>query len=115
MLHATKATLRTVLLASGALVLGAAFAPSFADGGFVPGTLVVSRVHFVPDTTPRPEGFPQIFSDPNVSGIQGTIFLDSFRTRPFSSRVASLALTAASMAQNQPVITTSFSSKSEGS
>src|SRR5215831_13949594 len=48
---------------------------------FVPGTLVVSRIHFDPDTNPARNGesFPFIFNDPNVSGIQGSIFLDSFR------------------------------------
>ena len=76
--------------------------------------LVVSRIQYVNDLTPRPEAFPFIFTDPNVSGVQGNIVLDYFRV-PGSERPAfSLPLTAAAAAQGQPAITTSFSSKSEG-
>lgn len=65
------------------------------------------------DGTPRPEGFPLIFADPNVSGIQGNIFLDYIRPFP-GAQPLSVSLTAAAAAQHQPPITTSFSSKSEG-
>lgn len=59
--------------------------------------------------------FPQIFNNPNVSGIEGNVLLDYYGTQPSAPRGGTLALTAASIAQKQPVITTSFSSKSEGS
>jgi hypothetical protein len=79
---------------------------------FIPGTLVVSRIHFDRDTNPARNGesFPFIFNDPNVSGIQGSIFLDSFRIDPRSPRLGSLAVTDVT----NGAITTSFSSKSEG-
>ncbi|HEV2189990.1 MAG TPA: hypothetical protein VGR70_22485 [Stellaceae bacterium] len=75
--------------------------------------LVISRIQYVTDTTPRPESFPLIFTDPNVSGVQGNIFLDYLRPFP-GAHPLSVSLTAAAAAQHQPPITTSFSSKSEG-
>jgi hypothetical protein len=112
-------------MARMAALLGASALAGFAvpghaqnAGGFIPNALVVSRVHFVPDTTPRGgETYPEIFNDPNVSGIQGTIFLDTYRPEPFAPLLQSLPLTALSQAQgaSAPIITTSFSSKSEGS
>jgi hypothetical protein len=99
-----------VLLAGALLPADSAL----SDGrGLLPGPLVVSRIHFERDTNPARAGetFPLIFTDPNVSGIQGSIFLDSFRTEPGSAPLASLPLTAAT----NGAITTSFSSKSEGS
>lgn len=100
------------------LLFGSALAalssnPAVADVQKGP-VLVVSRIQYVTDTTPRPETFPFIFNDPNVSGVQGTIFLDYFRTTPGGPPLSTLALTAAAAAQKQPAITTSFSSKSEG-
>jgi hypothetical protein len=65
-------------------------APALAQQrAFVPGTLVVSRVHYNGDTNRArgSESFPLIFNDPNLSGIQGSIFLDSFLLGPFSPRV----------------------------
>ncbi|HXP32335.1 MAG TPA: hypothetical protein VN832_14670 [Stellaceae bacterium] len=109
----TAALLATTALA-GFVVPGHAW----SAGGFIPDTLVVSRVHFVPDTTPHDgETYPEIFNDPNVSGIQGTIFLDTYRPEPFAPLLQSLPLTALSQASGAgaPIITTSFSSKSEGS
>lgn len=112
-------------MARTAALLGASALAGFAvpghaqnAGGFIPNTLVVSRVHFVPDTTPRGgETYPEIFNDPNVSGIQGSIFLDTYRPEPFAPLLQSLPLTALSRASGAgaPIITTSFSSKSEGS
>ena len=101
-----------------ALLVGVALpsilaAPALAQRvSFVPGTLVVSRIHFDPNTNPARNGesFPFIFNDPNVSGIQGSIFLDSFRIDPRSPRLSSLAVTGVT----NGAITTSFSSKSEG-
>jgi hypothetical protein len=78
------------------------------------GTLVVSRILYVAPT-PAPEPFPQIFNDPHVSGIQGNIFLDYYKPSPGAPLLTTLPLTAAAVKQGQPIITTSFSSKSEGS
>src|SRR5260370_34620452 len=64
---------------------------------------------------PAPEPFPQIFNDPNVSGVQGNIFLDYSKTMPGAPPLSTLPLTTAAVKQGQPIITTSFSSKSEGS
>jgi hypothetical protein len=87
--------------------------PASADPGRG-ATLVVSRIQYVTDGTPRPEGFPYIFNDPNVSGAQGNIFLDFVGTLPGAPVIATLPLTKAAVAQGQPEVTTSFSSKSEG-
>jgi hypothetical protein len=65
-----------------ALLVGVALpsllmAPALAQRvSFIPGTLVVSRIHFDPDTNRARNGvsFPFIFNDPNVSGIQGQHF-----------------------------------------
>jgi hypothetical protein len=65
--------------------------------------------------TPAPEPFPQIFDDPNVSGVQGNVFLDYYKAVPGAPLLSTLPLTAAAVKQGQPIITTSFSSKSEGS
>jgi hypothetical protein len=104
---------RSALLAGVVVLAGAA--PCFAQTAFVPNTLVVSRIVYAGDANPAHagEGFPAIFNDPAVSGVQGSIFLDSYRTEPFSRRIASLPLTAASGGA-VPIITSSFSSKSEG-
>jgi hypothetical protein len=99
----------SALVASG--VYGAALADSQGKGG---ATLVVSRIQYVAPS-PAPESFPQIFNDPSITGIQGNIFLDYYGTTPGARRRGTLPLTAASVTQGQPVITTSFSSKSEGS
>jgi hypothetical protein len=97
--------------------LGGAASPAHADG-FVPSTLVVSRILYVADTNPARsvESFPLIFNDPNVTGIQGKIFLDTFRPDPGSQRLGTLALTDLTNTTNtNNAVTTSFSSKSEGS
>src|SRR5260370_5368970 len=97
----------------GVALPGIMASPALAQrSGFIPGTLVVSRIHFDPDTNPARNGesFPFIFNDPNVSGIQGSIFLDSFRIDPRAPRLGSLAVTGVT----NGAITTSFSSKSEG-
>jgi len=88
--------------------LGGAASPADADG-FVSSTLVVSRIQYVGDTNPARggESFPLIFTDPNVTGIQGKIFLDTFRPDPGSYRLSSLALTDLT----NGAVTTSFSSK----
>jgi hypothetical protein len=92
--------------------LGGAALPVLADSDHQP-TLVVSRIQYVGDTNParRGETFPLIFNDPNVTGIQGKIFLDMFRPDPGSHRLGSLAPTDLT----NGAVTTSFSSKSEGS
>jgi hypothetical protein len=98
----------SALLASG---IGLTASADQMNGG---GTLVVSGVQYVAPT-PAPEPFPQIFNDPNISGIQGNIFLDYYEPSPGASLLSTLPLTTAAIKQGQPIITTSFSSKSEGS
>ncbi len=108
---------RLGLLSGCALLASGHFCPVLAGGqGTANDTLVVSRIQYVaPSPLPSPPNtFPQIFNNSNVSGIQGNIFLDYYGTQPGSPRRASLPLTAASVQQGQ-AITTSFSSKSEGS
>src|SRR5579863_5831942 len=112
----TRSRLTLGLLAGVASLTPGAVPTLAADHSFIPDTLVVARVMFNRDTNPARAGetFPTIFNDPNVSGIQGSIFLDSYRAEPFSPRLRSFPLTALSAA-NGTIITTSFSSKSEGS
>ncbi len=107
-------SLRFALLCGLALLassVGLAAPTDQMNGG---GTLVVSRILYVAPT-PTPEPFPQIFNDPHVSGIRGNVFLDYFKPSPGAPLLSTLPLTAAAVKQGQPIITTSFSSKSEGS
>lgn len=116
MLQPPHTGFRLSLLAGVAILIGTLATPAIAnENGFVPNTLVVSRVVFNGDTNPSRAGesFPAIFNDPDVSGVQGSIFLDSYRTEPFSPRLRSFPLTA--LSAGGTIITTSFSSKSEGS
>ncbi len=83
---------------------GAAMAQSHAVP-FIPGTLVVSRVHYAGNTFGSTETFPDIFNDPNISGITAPIFIDEYLPLPFFPAIKTLPLTG---------IVTSFSSKSEG-
>jgi len=113
----SRAALRLGWLAGTALLAGAA-APAMATDSatsFIPNTLVVSRIVFNGDTNPARAGetFPTIFNDPNVAGIQGSIFLDSYTAKPFGALLRSFPLTA--LSAKGTIITTSFSSKSEGS
>jgi hypothetical protein len=75
------------------------------DHGFIPSALAVSRVQYDGNSFGSTETFPTIFSDPAITGIQGSIFIDQYLPVPGVPRLGSLALTG---------ITTSFSSKSEG-
>jgi hypothetical protein len=105
----------TAGLVAGAALASAGFAtPGFAQDAFIPNTLVVSRIVYSGDSNPAHAGekFPAIFNDPNVSGVQGSIYLDSYGTEPLSPRLRSLPLTQ--LSARGPIITTSFSSKSEG-
>lgn len=74
-------------------------------GAFFPGALVVSRVQYDGNAFGSSETYPEIFNDPNISGIQGSIHIDQYLPFPGSPRLGTLALSG---------ITTSFSSKSEG-
>ena len=76
--------------------------------------LVVSGIQYVTDTTPRPETFPFIFNDPNVSGSRARFFRITFAARRAAPPGFTPPLTAAAAAQKQQAITTNFSSKSEG-
>jgi hypothetical protein len=102
------------LLCGSALLASSIGVTASADQVDRNATLVVSRIQYVPPT-PAPEPFPQIFNDPNVSGVQGNIFLDYYKPSPGAPLLGTLPLTAAAVKQGQPMITTSFSSKSEGS
>jgi hypothetical protein len=102
------------LLCGSALLASSIGLTASADQVDRSATLVVSRIQYVPPT-PAPEPFPQIFNDPNVSGVQGNIFLDYYKPSPGAPLLGTLPLTAAAVKQGQPMITTSFSSKSEGS
>jgi hypothetical protein len=67
--------------------------------------LAVSRIQYDGNTFGSAETYPTIFSDPNVSGVQGSIHIDGYLIVPTVPRIATEALTG---------ISTSFSSKSEG-
>ena len=103
---------------AGVAMLSATAAPAFAGSGgsafpgFTAGDLVVSRIQYDGPSTPD-GGYPYIFNDSSVTGIEGSIHLDEYTTAPLSPMVASLALPE-STRTNIGSITTSFSSKSEG-
>jgi hypothetical protein len=67
--------------------------------------LVVSRVKYEGNTFGNPATFPQIFNDPSVSGVQGSIHIDFCVAAHGLPRLRSVPLSG---------ITSSFSSKSEG-
>jgi hypothetical protein len=67
--------------------------------------LVVSRVVYEGNTFGNPAGYPLIFNDTSVSGIQGSIHIDFCLPHPGLPLLRSVPLTG---------ISTSFSSKSEG-
>jgi len=73
--------------------------------------LVVSRIEYDGNTFGNPLMYPEIFTDPSVSGVQGSIHLDQYLNTPGSSPLTTLALPTASPTDE---ITSSFSSKSEG-
>lgn len=110
----SKTLARFCLLWGSALLASSIGLTASADQIDRSATLVVSRIQYVPPT-PAAEPFPLIFNDPNVSGIQGNIFLDYYKPSPGAPLLGTLPLTAAAVKQGQPMITTSFSSKSEGS
>jgi hypothetical protein len=86
--------------------LGATGAADDVHGSaFVAGALVVSRIQYNGTDFATTETFPTIFNDPNVSGIQGSIFIDQYLPLPGAPRLATLSVNG---------ITTSFSSESEG-
>jgi hypothetical protein len=74
-------------------------------GELAPDVVAVSRVQYDGNTFGSSETYPTIFDDPNVTGIQGSIHIDSYVAVPSAPRIGSVALEG---------ITTSFSSKSEG-
>jgi hypothetical protein len=73
---------------------------------FVRGALVVSRIKYEGNTFGNSKTYPFIFTDPNVSGVQGQIFIDQYEPERGLPRLGTLPLTGG--------ISTSFSSKSEG-
>ena len=75
------------------------------------GSIQVSRVQYDGNSFGNPGVYPTIFSDPTVTGIQGSIFIDQFTSFPLTPVVNSLPLPPS----GSSFITTSFSSKSEGS
>jgi hypothetical protein len=86
---------------------GLAFPEEHSLPGLLPGTLVVSRVHYDGAPAGFTDTFPAIFNNPNISGVTGSIFLDQYLPFPLFPRLGTLAL-------DDSKIVTSFSSKSEG-
>ena len=74
-------------------------------GRIGPDQLVLSRLQYEGNTFGSSETYPLIFADPNISGVQASIHLDSYLVVPGLPRIGSLQLSG---------ITSSFSSKSEG-
>lgn len=93
---------RTLILTLLAAVLLST--PALAQQDFF---LVVSRIQYDGNTFGNPNPYPEIFNDPTVSGVQGSIHLDLYLPFPNTPTLFSLPLSTGS-------ITTSFSSKSEG-
>jgi hypothetical protein len=62
---------------------------------------VVSRIQYVAPT-PAPGPFPDIFNNPNVSGVQGNIFLDHYKQSAGSPLLSTLPLTAAAYYRRPP-------------
>jgi hypothetical protein len=96
-----KAPLATVILLAALVSVNLA-TPALAQEGSL---LLVSRVQYDGNTFGNPANYPYIFTDPTVSGVQGSIHLDVYLPFPNPPAIFSLPLTD---------ITTSFSSKSEG-
>jgi hypothetical protein len=101
-----------------------------------PGTLQVSRIQYDGNTNSgsdyaSPYGFPEIFNDQSgcstgnsicdIAGIEGSIHIDQFNSEPGTAVQNSLSLASTGIPVTTPgpltgsYITTSFSSKSEGS
>lgn len=79
-----------------------------------PGSIQVSRVQYDGNggiNDGYNDTFPYIFNDPNVTGIQGSVWIDQFTTVPFNSVQGTLSLPSSG---SNGYITSSFSSKSEG-
>ena len=96
---------RVIIVALAAACTGSLFAQPPQHIFFIPGALIVSRVHYDGNNFGNTTPFPGIFTDPSVASIQGSIHLDQYLPLPFLPRLGELALTG---------ITSSFSSKSEG-
>ncbi|MGH9512801.1 MAG: hypothetical protein ACRD2U_11770 [Terriglobales bacterium] len=88
---ASKGSLARVAftLLAGVVLLNCLSAPAVAQQDFF---LVVSRVQYDGNTFGSTETYPYIFSDPNVSGVQGSIHLDLYLPFPNSPRLFSLPL-----------------------
>ncbi|MGO9059433.1 MAG: hypothetical protein ACLQU2_18930, partial [Candidatus Binataceae bacterium] len=101
---------RLGLLAGAAMLMNL---PSQAAAGPFPfkTALVVSRIEYDGNTFGNLESYPDIFNDPDVSGVQGSIHVDQYLNTPGSAPLTTLALPTSSSTDE---ITTSFSSKSEG-
>jgi len=98
----------SVLLASG---IGLTASADQMNNG---ATLVVSRLQYVAPT-PAPEPSPADFQRSQCHGHSGQYLSGLLQDRSGRAPSATLPLTAAAVKQGQPIITTSFSSKSEGS
>ena len=109
-----RLALTFVVLMGALLVGGANLAQNVFTFRFLTGALVVSRVQYDGNTFGNPNGYPYIFNDSSVSGVQGGIWLDQYLTVPHSPRIGSLPLPVPSTPTGTNGITTSFSSKSEG-
>lgn len=78
-----------------------------------PDSIQVSRVQYDGNTVSDGynDTFPYIFNDPNVSGLQGSVWIDQFSSIPSAPLAGSLPLPASG---SNGYVTSSFSSKSEG-
>ncbi len=110
----SKATARISVPLVLFLLLGVLLvAGAFAQTPLAPGSIQVSRVQYDGNTVNDGSNttFPYIFNDPNVTGLQGSIWIDQFTSVPSAPSAGTLPLPATG---SNGYITSSFSSKSEG-
>jgi hypothetical protein len=105
----SKAVAR-IVISLVVLLLAAGLQPGvFAQTPLAPGSIQVSRIQYDGNTVG--DTFPNVFNDPNVTGLQGSIWIDQFSSVPATPVAGSLSLPATG---SNGTITSSFSSKSEG-
>jgi hypothetical protein len=132
----SKALARIFVCLSIFFFFGIALVGSSSAQYLAPGTLQVSRIQYDGNTNSgsnyvSPYGFPEIFNDQSgcstgnsicdIAGIEGSIFIDQFNAEPGTALQNTLSLPSTGTPVTTPgpltgsYITTSFSSKSEGS
>ncbi len=133
----SKAIARIFVYLALSILLGLSLSTGAFAQYLAPGTLQVSRVQYDGNTNSgsnyvSPYGFPEIFNDQSgcttgnsicdIAGIEGSIYIDQFNAEPGTAVQTSLSLPSTGTAvttypspEPGSYITTSFSSKSEGS